>query len=288
MYALKEDIPDLEGYVTQSWIESNYLSLTGGTLTNPNEPVVLSLNSTAVTTALMLQMSGENKAYFGANSMLGAFICDYDSNNCIGVRPDGTPHYNGSNTLIHSGNIGSYASLTDTTYSAGTGLSLSGTTFNHSNSITAVTTAQFKKYKYDSCGHITGTVNVTASDITSALSYTPLSNEGGSINGNLNIAEDITISGTTYINSFDSNYGSTDYMIVNKNLSIGTGANTDNYYLHVGAKPSLFEGSVDFEEVTTHNAGILTYEIDCVDNAEYIGIGKNSEGVRMYNRIEGG
>ena len=109
LYALKEDIPDLEDYVTQSWIESNYLPKTGGTLTNPNEPVVLSLNSTAVSTALMLQMSGENKAYFGANSMLGAFICDYDSNNCIGVRPDGTPHYNGNNTLIHSGNYSNYA-----------------------------------------------------------------------------------------------------------------------------------------------------------------------------------
>lgn len=59
---------------------------------------------------------------------------------------------------------------TDTTYSAGTGLSLSGTTFNHSNSVTAKTTfsqnatlapgyaGTFKVYepKYDAQGHITG------------------------------------------------------------------------------------------------------------------------------------
>lgn len=50
---------------------------------------------------------------------------------------------------------------------AGTGLSKSGTTLNHSNSITAITTAAFKKIKYDSQGHITGTADVTASDLPS-------------------------------------------------------------------------------------------------------------------------
>lgn len=62
----------------------------------------------------------------------------------------------------------------NTTYSAGTGLSLSGTTFNHSNTITAgsVGTAQspshggtfaIPKITYDAQGHITGatTVNIT-------------------------------------------------------------------------------------------------------------------------------
>lgn len=60
----------------------------------------------------------------------------------------------------------------NTTYSAGTGLSLSGTTFNHSNSVTAKTAAAqaaktltwggtFTLYeeKYDSQGHITGVAN---------------------------------------------------------------------------------------------------------------------------------
>ena len=50
---------------------------------------------------------------------------------------------------------------------AGTGLSKSGTTLNHSNSITALTTASFKKVKYDSQGHITGTSDVSASDLPS-------------------------------------------------------------------------------------------------------------------------
>lgn len=65
--------------------------------------------------------------------------------------------------------------VVDTTYSAGTGLSLSGTTFNHSNSITAKTAfsqnatlapgyaGTFKVYepKYDAQGHITGVREAT-------------------------------------------------------------------------------------------------------------------------------
>lgn len=48
---------------------------------------------------------------------------------------------------------------------AGTGLSKSGNTLNHSNSISAVTTAAFKKFKYDAQGHITGVADVSASDL---------------------------------------------------------------------------------------------------------------------------
>lgn len=48
---------------------------------------------------------------------------------------------------------------------AGTGLSKSGTTLNHSNSVTAQTSTVFKKIKYDAQGHITGTADVGANDI---------------------------------------------------------------------------------------------------------------------------
>ena len=50
------------------------------------------------------------------------------------------------------------------TYTAGTGLSLSGTTFNHSNSITSRTTASICSIKFDSQGHITSATGVTLSD----------------------------------------------------------------------------------------------------------------------------
>lgn len=54
----------------------------------------------------------------------------------------------------------------NTTYTAGTGLELNGTKFDHSNSVTAVTSASFVKVKYDAQGHITGTTAVAKSDIT--------------------------------------------------------------------------------------------------------------------------
>lgn len=48
---------------------------------------------------------------------------------------------------------------------AGTGLSKSGTTLNHSNSVTAQNSAVFKKFKYDGQGHITGTAEVSDTDL---------------------------------------------------------------------------------------------------------------------------
>lgn len=49
---------------------------------------------------------------------------------------------------------------------AGTGLSKSGSTLNHANSITAQTSLFLKKFKFDSTGHITGVSNVEKADIT--------------------------------------------------------------------------------------------------------------------------
>ena len=61
--------------------------------------------------------------------------------------------------------------LTDTTYSAGTGLSLSGATFNHSNSVTAQTTQGLYPIKIDAQGHISAygsaVTSLPASDVYS-------------------------------------------------------------------------------------------------------------------------
>lgn len=62
---------------------------------------------------------------------------------------------------------------------AGTGLSKSGTTLNHSNSITALTPATLKKIAYDAQGHITGTADPTTNDITDGTAH---SNIGSSAN----------------------------------------------------------------------------------------------------------
>ena len=82
------------------------------------------------------------------------------------VKYDAQGHITGTTTVAKSDITGLGIPGSDTTYSAGTGLSLSGTTFNHSNSITAVTTAGLYKVKYDAQGHITGTTAVAKADIT--------------------------------------------------------------------------------------------------------------------------
>jgi hypothetical protein len=56
----------------------------------------------------------------------------------------------------------------------------SGVIIGHSNSVTAVTSAVFKKITYDAQGHITGTANVTASDLPSHThNYAGSSSAGG-------------------------------------------------------------------------------------------------------------
>ena len=50
---------------------------------------------------------------------------------------------------------------------AGTGLSKSGTTLGHSNSVSAESSAVFKKIAFDAQGHITSTANVEGSDLPS-------------------------------------------------------------------------------------------------------------------------
>lgn len=86
--------------------------------------------------------------------------------------------------------VPSDAVFTDTTYSAGTGLSLSGTTFNHSNNITAGTisdggstrtlafggTFKIPSVTYDAQGHITST-NTTTLTMPSAYSLPVATND---------------------------------------------------------------------------------------------------------------
>jgi putative lipase involved disintegration of autophagic bodies len=89
----------------------------------------------------------------------------------------------GSNvTLTRVGDTITIASsYTDTTYSAGTGLALSGTTFNHSNSVTADTASEggasrtlsfggtfnIPSVTYDAQGHVTGKGSITLTMPTS-------------------------------------------------------------------------------------------------------------------------
>lgn len=85
------------------------------------------------------------------------------SSTATDIQMNGTQSAGSATTWAKADHV--HPSDTSKIDTAGTGLSKSGQTLNHSNSITAVTTAAFKKYKYDSEGHITGTADVSATDI---------------------------------------------------------------------------------------------------------------------------
>ena len=90
-----------------------------------------------------------------------------------------------------SGNI-----TTEPKVSAGSGLSLSNANqMSHSNSVTAQTSAVFKKITYDGQGHITGTANVDDSDLPShshsIANVTNLQTELNSLDSRLDNLESI-------------------------------------------------------------------------------------------------
>ena len=80
----------------------------------------------------------------------------------------GTTSYSPDSAGVVS--IPAYPNVSGKIDTAGTGLSKSGTTLNHSNSVTAKTTAGAYKIKYDSSGHITGTSSLSYSDVGAASS----------------------------------------------------------------------------------------------------------------------
>lgn len=104
-------------------------------------------------------------------------------------------------------------------YSGGTGISIgTGNVINHSNSITAITTAAFKKFKYDAQGHITDTADVTASDLPSHThSYLPLT--GGTVSGNINFKSS-TYDATLANNGVTSTQYPTTFDLLDKNGNI--------------------------------------------------------------------
>lgn len=79
-----------------------------------------------------------------------------------------------------------------------------GVTISHTNSITAATSAVFKKIKYDAQGHITGTVDVSASDLPSHThNYVPNTKDG--VNAAINLLDtgsSTPVDGDYYISQF--------------------------------------------------------------------------------------
>lgn len=118
----------LNGYATEQWVNEHgyltqhqslshlisktdaantYLSLRGGTLSNPNAAIPLTIKGTSGQSGVVF---GENKAQVGwGYSKFGysTFLYNYASASDLGISDNGTPFFN-DHTLIHSGNIGEY------------------------------------------------------------------------------------------------------------------------------------------------------------------------------------
>lgn len=92
------DVPDLS---------SKYLSVNGGMISGTTStPLVIGTNVTKEV-GLRLEMSSA-KAWIGYTPTTGVYLYTYSGNHKLGINDNGVPFFDG-NTLIHSGNIGSYA-----------------------------------------------------------------------------------------------------------------------------------------------------------------------------------
>lgn len=125
----------------------------------------------------------------------------------------------GDNISISDSNV---ISATDTKYSAGTGLSLSGTTINHSNSVTAKISyvgsfTRIPRIKYDSQGHITGSQEATVYPPTTEGTNGQLwTSQGSGVGKWRNPSEYDTVNNETYTESysFSTWYGGWDSPVI--------------------------------------------------------------------------
>lgn len=88
------DVPDLS---------SKYLSVNGGTI-DSDSYAPLFLDTTDAQCRIQFRVNNADKALVGYNASYGAWLYDFAGNAYLGVKDDGTPHYNGY-TLYHTGNF---------------------------------------------------------------------------------------------------------------------------------------------------------------------------------------
>lgn len=137
-YAKTSDIPSLSGYATENWVSNNYqpkgnyltsvawgdvsgkpttlggygitdaLSTSGGVLNLATfgEFVVNSKDANIDRSAIIFKKDAELKAQIGWDNYMswGTYMYNYLSDAVLGIKNDGTPHFNGY-SLYHTGNF---------------------------------------------------------------------------------------------------------------------------------------------------------------------------------------
>ena len=148
----------------------------GVRLGSTNGTTIVGAGESSTTLAAAQAKYNDENLYFVADGAVYMYTsCNNDSTTVtgpwrVGGFTTGTSAITSGRVMITDGTTGGFkasdytiaksvpsdAKFSDTTYSAGTGLSLSGTTINHSNSVTEVTNYNKPYVKYDAQGHITG------------------------------------------------------------------------------------------------------------------------------------
>lgn len=85
-----------------------YLKTSGGVIAGTLMNPLTIKTSAAIEVGIPMSVKDSVKMWVGWNSSNGAYIYNSAKNYYLGIKDDGTPHYNG-NTLLHSGNVGDYA-----------------------------------------------------------------------------------------------------------------------------------------------------------------------------------
>lgn len=141
-----------------STLDSKYLKLSGGTLTgtlniNVASPCMnLNNNGTSDDSFFRIAKSGTHKTAVGWNSANGSYIYNYTAGDYLGIKEDGTPHYN-TNTLLHAGN---YKEYTDTLYVKKAGDTMTGNLVVGTGQATAIISSQWGNFSINISSSITG------------------------------------------------------------------------------------------------------------------------------------
>lgn len=125
----------------------------------------------------------------------------------------------------------------NTTYSAGSGLSLSGTTFNHSNNVVGMGTLNLAKFTCDTEGHITGYSLVGIDSTSGGTSGSSSLITSGAVNDSLTWKPIPNFSVSNITAKYNKNFIVLEMNKLNKKLTTGY---TTVGTLPVGYRPNVF------------------------------------------------
>lgn len=190
---------------------------------------------------------------------------------------DGTLKFNkGSNVNITVGTDGVTISATDTKYTQGSGISIEGTTINHSNSVTAGTakgdnsktlafggTFTIPSITYDAQGHVTakGTTTMTMPAAPSFTNWQAKNVVGASATATANAA---TTNATTFLNLIENGAVRSSHQITGTGKVTVTANATGNVTIN-GAATTAASGSangtiaIDGTDVAVKGLGSAAY-----------------------------